>query len=275
MLLRTLLALVVSLTWGAWALGLEVPKGTAKVVFYDRAGRPLKALADEDGDGRFETVFYFEGGHLEKRLELTDKGLPVETLFYDPEGRPLRLELDRNRDGKPDQWQYYSSGRPMRLEEDRDFDGRVDLKAELNRDGDPIRILRDEDGDGCFEVEESPFPGGRELGLRRIEDQKTCKGRLYARVFYRGGKLSKRLLDLDGDGHFETEELFRDGQRCLVLKRGKGLEAFWYEGGEEPRFSFEDADGDGRFERRYDFSRKAWESLNPALTLETLKERCR
>ncbi len=274
MLFKTFLILLGVFWCSFQALGLELPAGTAKVVFYDREGRPLKALEDQDGDGRFETVFYFETGQLKKRLKLAREGVPEEILLYDRKGRPLKLILDRNRDGRPDKWQDYSCGRPTSLEEDRNFDGRVDLRVELKGES-PRKILRDEDYDGCFEIEELFLAREKELRLRKIKDQKTCKGRVYARIFYHQGELRRRLLDLDGDGSFETEEIYRAGKRCLVLKRGKGLEAFWYEGAKEPKFSFEDLDGDGKFERRYNFSQGTWKTLKPAPDLQELREKCR
>ncbi len=261
----------------AGPLRLEVPSGTRRLVFLDASGKPLKALEDEDGDGRFESTLLYENGRLRELLRDRDAdGSPEEILLFDREGRPHELRLDRNGDGRPDKWQFYRAGRVFRVEEDRDFDGRADLKARLDARGQPQVLLRDEDRDGCFEVEEKRSPSRREVLIRKLTRPGDCaSAKVHLRLLYRGSRLVARFFDRDLDGTFELREfLTPQGKRCLVVELSReGKKAFLYQGGEEPRLAFHDADGDGLFERRFDYQQGSWEETGP-LSLEELEARC-
>ncbi len=265
-----LLGLVLVFPARVWAL--EVPAGTRKVIFYDASGKPLKALEDEDGDGFFETTYFFKQGRLSKKIKFDRARRPEEILEFDSSGALRRLLLDRNKDGKIDKWQSYRKGQLVLVEEDRNFDGQIDLRAWMKASR-PQRIERDDDHDGRFEVEESWGPEGKRILLKDF-DQNHPRGQVYARIFYRKDQIYQRLLDLDRDGFFEIEELYREGKRCLVLKKGPKPEAFLYQNGRLRR-GFRDLDGDGKFEEEYDYARKVWQKLTPVVSLKDLKEKCR
>ncbi len=275
MLGGTVIATVL-LVWSFLAFALEVPPGTREILFSDGKHRPLSLLQDLDGDGIFETRTVFKAGKAWRRLTDKDQdGKPEEEVILDPKGAPQELILDRNRDGKPDKWQFYRGGSPYLIREDNNFDGRPDLEARLK--GKKVLLLRrDEDGDGCFEYEEQSLEGGlKRVSIKKFTSVKKCEGRIWLQTYYRGKLPLKRLGDEDLDGHFEVEELFKDGRRCLVLKKspqGK-TEAFWYKGSSLAE-GFLDQNGDGLLERKYDYTRKKWFSLPQPLTLGKLRKRC-
>ncbi len=249
----------------AKTLRLEVPKGTAQIIFYDQEGKVLQSLEDLDHDGYFEQTSIFKNGRLLKTIiDKNHNRIPEETIIYDLKGRPSRALFDRNEDKKPDKWQLYQNGRLKRVEEDRDFDGQKDLISEFNAQGQVVRILRDEDHDGFFEIEEKFCDKTREvLTFKALKP----KGRvLLSRAIYVNGKLSKRFFDKDQDGVFEIEELFRpDGTRCLLFAPEKH-EAFFYVKGREPALGFRDVDKDGLFDHVFSYKEKRWLKITPIKT---------
>ncbi len=255
---------------------VRVPPGAREILFSDQNGRPLELLRDEDGDGRFEVrVVYKDGIAFFQTRDVDGDGSYEEEILFDAKGLPKELRLDRNRDGKPDKWQFYRDGVPFLLREDEDFDGEVDLEAELGPQGRPRSLRRDKDGDGCFEHEEVFEGRQRILVVKKFEDPLSCKGpRIKSKLYYSGREPLKRLIDLDEDGVFEIEELFKDGKRCLLIKKdGKKTEVFLYRDG-ILYLGFEDLDGDGKFEREYDFQARSWNKLSGLEGLENLRRRC-
>ncbi len=260
----------------ATSLSIEVPPVTKRLLFLDARGTPLKALEDEDGDGRFESTLLYENGRLKELLkDRNADGSPEEIIFFDQEVRPRELRLDRNGDGRPDKWQFYRKGRLFKVEEDRDFNGRVDLKAKIGPQGKPQVIWRDEDNDGCFEIEEKLFPSRREVFVSKLTKPGHCaSAKVHLHLLYQGSRLTARFFDRDLDGTFELQEFFGpQGKRCLVVEQGRERKAFFYRGGEKPIFGFRDEDGDGRFEKRFDYQQERWEAIRP-LSLEELQTKC-
>ena len=91
------------------------------------AARPNPVTEDENGDGKPDTFYYYEG----KRLVRTEvdgnfDGLIDWWYFYDADGRYVRAERDKNYDGKPDDWCFYEKGEPVNQKNDTDFNGLVD-----------------------------------------------------------------------------------------------------------------------------------------------------
>ncbi len=266
--------------WGwvscSWAAKVEVPPGAREILFSDRTGTPLELLKDLDGDGFFETKVCFKEGRAFLQLKDSNKdGIPEEKLFLDKNGFPQKLLLDRNADGKPDKWQFYRQGRPYLLREDEDFDGKIELEVLFAPDSTPLIFRKDEDDDGCLEREERLQGKDRLVFLFKFTDPHKCEGRkLWSKIYYRHNLPVKRLVDKDGDGFFELEEILKAGKRCLVIKKeARKLEAFFYQGGNLWE-GFEDFDGDGKLDRKYNFQKRTWETLASPLSLENLRKRC-
>jgi hypothetical protein len=71
---------------------------------YSNSKDPLKAERDKDGDGKWDSWFFYEKGRLK------------------------RVEEDTNKDGKIDLWEFYEgSQRLVKTQKDLDYDGGPDI----------------------------------------------------------------------------------------------------------------------------------------------------
>ncbi len=255
----------------AKTLRLEVPNGTAQIIFYDQKGKVLKILEDKDHDGFFEKTSLFKNGKLSRTLiDKNHNHIPEEIIIYNAKGTPAEALFDRNEDKKPDKWQIYRNGKLARLEEDRNFDGRKDLVSEFDAKGQVVRMLRDDDHDGFFEIEEKIKGQKREVFVYK---PLKPKGRLLiTKAIYINGRLEKRFFDKDEDGTLELEELLRpDGNRCVLLALKKN-EAFFY-AGKKPFFGLRDTDKDGSFDQAYSYRERRWIKIAP-ITREEIERLC-
>lgn len=72
--------------------------------FYDKTENPVRATQDANGDGRMDTVFHYNKGHL---VQITEDG---------------------NKDGKPDAWETYDEAEVLvSIKQDLDYDGVPDV----------------------------------------------------------------------------------------------------------------------------------------------------
>lgn len=171
-----------------------------------RDGQPVARKIDADGDGRFETVQRFDDprwtmvaetdengdgkpegrycfqGDVLRRKELWHKdGRPslaeeydergritvsrVDesgtagrldlSWYYDAEGNAVRAEKDTDGDGEADTWFFYKEGRIERVEEDRNRDGRPDLWETYDETEAVVHRTEDLDFDGVADIERS------------------------------------------------------------------------------------------------------------------------
>lgn len=137
-------------------------------------------------------------------------------------------ELDRNGDGTIDE-RFFSSGDYVeRAETDRNFDGRVDAISEFNRQGDVTAFRSDDDFDGRFE----------------------------GTMQYRNGWAEKYQADRDGDGQADERTLYDHGvpvtTEYIDRASRRIVKEVTYRAGKPLRARL-DLDGDGQFERSYEF----------------------
>jgi hypothetical protein len=99
-------------------------KGSYQVL-RDHTGAVTRLLHDVDGDGRAETVVFFEG-----------------------KARPVRAESDADRNGVVETWEHFDlAGRVRRRLRDTTGDGRADLVSFLDENGRVVREEIDRGGD--------------------------------------------------------------------------------------------------------------------------------
>ncbi len=98
---------------------------------YFKDGKLVRREVDTQGNGRPDTVFYYDGDHIarEERDE-TGEGRMTYRAFYQ-NGRIVRVEKDTHRKGRMDLWIDYDPSQPGEViaKEERDLngDGVVDL----------------------------------------------------------------------------------------------------------------------------------------------------
>jgi hypothetical protein len=136
--------------------------------------------------------------------------------------------LDHSGDGKIDEKFFYDGGRLARIETDRDFDGRVDLILVYDRHGDPLEYRSDDDFDGKLE----------------------------SVTHLRNGQPLKWQADWDGDGQPDVRSVYEHGvigkTEYLDRASGRVVKTVTHRGGKAARAAL-DLDGDGGFERGYEF----------------------
>ena len=135
---------------------------------------------------------------------------------------------DYNGDGKVDETFFYDGGRLSRIETDRDFDGRVDLIYEYDRRGNPTLSRHDDDFDGALE----------------------------SVTQFRNGQTVKWQADRDGDGQPDVRSVYERGvvakTEYLDGASRRVVKTVTHRGGKTERAEL-DLDGDGGFERSYEF----------------------
>ncbi len=126
---------------------------------------------DTNGDGKADQWFFRTNSLLVKLEEDFDFDGKVDkrALFFYQNGQKTKVEIDSNMDGKADGWSYHKNNKRYRIESDTNYDGKADYIIDNQKN---ITLI-DSDYNGQMDIQE------------------------------RGGK---RLIDLDGDGTFETEE---------------------------------------------------------------------
>jgi hypothetical protein len=91
------------------------------------SARPNPVTEDENGDGKPDTFYYYEGQrHVRTEVDGNYDGLIDRWYFYDGDGQYVRGERDKNYDGKPDDWCFYEKGDLVNEKNDTDFNGLVD-----------------------------------------------------------------------------------------------------------------------------------------------------
>ncbi len=101
------------------------------VMLYSPTGRPSRAIADRNFDGKIDKRAYYQNGEVVwQELDVTGDGTLETRVFYE-KGVAVRAERDlvgRSRAGewKPDTWEYYDEGNLVRIGRDTDGDGIVD-----------------------------------------------------------------------------------------------------------------------------------------------------
>jgi hypothetical protein len=104
------------------------------------AARPNPDTADENGDGKPDVFYYYEGERLIRtEVDRNYDGRIDEWYFYDADGQYTRAERDKNFDGKPDDWVFYEKGNAATERSDTDFNGLVDCVITF-ADGNPTRV---------------------------------------------------------------------------------------------------------------------------------------
>lgn len=168
-----------------------VPGIATSAVYNSNTGRLEKLTADQDGDGKQDTVAYMDGSRLKWiEIDRDNDGHPDRWEYYEPmdsatgvtafdrravitradeSARPdgvitrrefyekgvlQRVEQDSNLDGRMDKWEYYTNDVLTRVDLDLTGKGFPDRRLIYGPNGDVVRIEQDPDGDGTF----TPMP---------------------------------------------------------------------------------------------------------------------
>jgi hypothetical protein len=139
------------------------------------AAKETPVTSDENGDGRPDVFYYYEGERLIRTEGDRNYDGRIDAWFFcDTEGRYSRAERDRNFDGKPDDWTFYQNGDVVTERTDTDFNGLIDCittfangiatrvdympnesrivtRREVLKDGVLVEELVDENRDGTFD----------------------------------------------------------------------------------------------------------------------------
>ncbi|MGH7831535.1 MAG: hypothetical protein ACREP8_15310, partial [Candidatus Binatia bacterium] len=91
-------------------------------------GKLARRLHDADGDGKFDTIYFFQDNELawEERDTQGDGAFDLR-VFYE-NGQVARQEADSNGDRRVDVWVTYQNGKRWRQEEDLNFNGKIDAR---------------------------------------------------------------------------------------------------------------------------------------------------
>lgn len=182
-------------TWlknGSVQLVEDSGKGPIQKTWFDSQGTIVKVEKDKDRDGRPETIWYYEGGNLQKVVK------PRGTWFY-KDGQMVLAEFDSDRDGRIDRREHYQQGRLHHVEELYPS-GKVRCLWTFGKNGKPLRAEEDADGDGRREITRIYHADGS-LDLTVDADG---NGKPELREGYSAkGQLESREEDLDGDGVFD------------------------------------------------------------------------
>src|SRR5215831_2538463 len=119
---------------------------------YDVQGNEIAQERDTDFDGKVDRWVTLENG--KPKIQRDDKngdGKP-ESVTYFENGERTRSEEDTNGDGRVDRWITYVNGKPSRVEDDKDGDGKPDIRADFDADGNKTIEIQDTNRDGKFDV---------------------------------------------------------------------------------------------------------------------------
>ena len=142
--------------------------------FYDRGGKLMRLLYDQNGDKKADVVL----------------------LFY-PNGKPRQVEADTDFDGNIDRWQYYSEAGVAEKEGySRAGNAKPDTWQYFDVKGSITRREIDENGDGKVDRVEN-FQNGRvaAVGIDSDGDGKIERWQTWV-----GGRMVSEEIDSDGDG---------------------------------------------------------------------------
>jgi hypothetical protein len=142
--------------------------------YYDRAGKLLRLLYDQNGDKKADVVM----------------------LFF-PNGKVRQVESDSDFDGKVDRWQYYSDNGVAEKEGySRKGTATPDTWQYFDAKGNITRREIDENGDGKVDRTEN-FQKGRVAAVGVDSDG---DGRIERWQTWAAGRVVSEELDTDGDG---------------------------------------------------------------------------
>lgn len=128
------------------------------------------------------------------------------TAQYDRDtGRLRRLELDTDRDGRPDAWSHMNGAQVERIDLDRDGDGAADRWEYYNEAGVVTKVGLSRDGDGVPDT--WAYQNAHGL-VARIEQSTKGNGAIDRVEHYDREQLSRIVTDTDGNGHWDTWEIF-------------------------------------------------------------------
>lgn len=160
---------------------------------------------DENGDGRKETVYTYEGKQI------------------------VKAESDMNGDGKPDVVTQYKDGHRFSAEADRDFDGRIDNWITYNEKGRLWRSAKDTNKDGKPDQFKEYINGNRELVTEESDTNYDGKIDSRRRMQWDGGKsipifTNNRMTRTPNPGYvtiWKEDDTNFDGRIDTYYEKGK------------------------------------------------------
>jgi antitoxin component YwqK of YwqJK toxin-antitoxin module len=210
-------------------------------------GKPRVVEEDTNEDGCLDRKQVYTGdGALQEDAADTDGNCRYDTWSYFEGGTITRKEIDTNQNGIVDSWIYYEGGRK-----------RVQAEARGRAVKPNILFVFAEDGEQIITQEEDRNVNGRPDRLTRFspDGQPTYRCTIRQEVSFADGQPARVLDDSTGDGFADRRQIYEQGVlvRVEADTNGDRRPDVWlgYEGG-AARTQDEDADYDGRIDQRFD-----------------------
>ena len=161
-------------------------------------------------DPRVRRVVNDDTGELELQITDRDGDLRFDSWAYMDGGRFTRRERDTDGDGAIDSWDYFrADGSLETMEEDTDGDGKPDLRTVFDANEEMISETPMTGISHTLDprVQRGYYDGTRELEL--VIADRDVDGRVDTWTYMNGGRFAKRERDTDADGRVDTWDHFR------------------------------------------------------------------
>lgn len=164
--------------------------------------RPEIVQLDLDGNGTEETVVLFrdrEGRAVRAMADTNGDGLADIWVKYDPDGETMsELAIDIDHDERADQWRYFENGQLVRIGRDTRDDGRPDIWSVLEQGSRVVAVWTDTTNDGEPDVWAVYSDTGT---IAQVSYDTNGDGRAELWVNYdAAGEVASIQRDVDGDG---------------------------------------------------------------------------
>ena len=98
------------------------------VQYYNEQGKLIRVAADSNHNGKMDRWSYFSGNQIDHTaFDTNGNGKADQWQYYDGGKAIKKVEYDTNGDGKADRWEHFTDGKLAKVELDRNFDGKIDL----------------------------------------------------------------------------------------------------------------------------------------------------
>lgn len=179
------------------------------IIYYDETGLPVKSRHDLDRDGRTEVVrIYQQGILIEQKKDSSGSGrFDIVSRFQD--GHMVSRDMDSNGDDRFDIHTRFTNDQPAVQEKDTNFDGKMDYFIRFDAAGLPEEIREDTRYTGAIDRIRT-FAAGRPL---RVECDDDGDGFRESVSLYNASGLYLQTRDNDQNGTPDMKIYFTNEKR--------------------------------------------------------------